>query len=362
MPWAGKFDEALKGCINKHRTLGRLLHYYGKDVREHTRGGAPNLFAKVEQGGLGIALPPGIEPGWTWYQRSLAHHLRHQLVERVNQSVTLGVDLNILVGLVPDFTFQPEIESPATPKPPAKASARWLRSYGRWRTNPVWQPCGQFEHRVKDLPADEPILLILPYNFHGSSLNHGGSTIVFRRPTWRRRERRKAGLLILRTFPGSSGGFAPPTKSSSEEHLLKVIAMRSWDGKKKQFTLSCCPASFHVATGIFHQDQWWLSCACALHFLATATRFTRMLSWCFTSTSYLFYPLPPMTPMFLSFLSVPPRYEYTLNSTSVKPADHHSVWPSRYRYIPNGTSAVYGVWGLYSSYLACPANSSIRNL
>ena len=28
MPWTGKFDEALKGCINKHRTLGRLLHYY----------------------------------------------------------------------------------------------------------------------------------------------------------------------------------------------------------------------------------------------------------------------------------------------------------------------------------------------
>ena len=190
MPWTGKFDEALKGCINKHRTLGRLLHYYGKDVREHTRGGALNLFAKVEQGGLGIALPPGIEPGWTWYQRSLAHHLRHQLVERVNQSVTLGVDLNILVGLPPDFTFQPEIESPAaasayaTPKPPAKASARWLRSYGRWRTNwslvPVWQPCGQFEHRVKDLAADEPTFL--SYS-HGSSLNHGGSTIVFRRPT-----------------------------------------------------------------------------------------------------------------------------------------------------------------------------------
>ena len=93
------------------------------------------------------------------------------------QSVALGVDLNILVGLPPDFTFQPQIESPAaasvyaTPKPPAKASARWLRSYGRWRTNwslvPVWQPCGQSEHRVKDLPADEPTFLSyqLPWEF-----------------------------------------------------------------------------------------------------------------------------------------------------------------------------------------------------
>ena len=39
MPWTGKFDEALQGCIKKHRTLGRLLHYYGNDVRAHTRGG-----------------------------------------------------------------------------------------------------------------------------------------------------------------------------------------------------------------------------------------------------------------------------------------------------------------------------------
>ena len=52
MPWTGKFDEALRGSINKHRALGRLLHYYGKDVRAHTRGSALNLFAKVEQGGL----------------------------------------------------------------------------------------------------------------------------------------------------------------------------------------------------------------------------------------------------------------------------------------------------------------------
>lgn len=45
-------------------------------------------------------------------------------MERINQTVTLGVDLNILVGLPPDFEFQPEAESPAvasvhaTPKPP----------------------------------------------------------------------------------------------------------------------------------------------------------------------------------------------------------------------------------------------------
>ena len=45
---------------------------------QNTRGGALNLFARVEQGGLGITCPPGIEPGWTWYQQSLAHHRRHQ--------------------------------------------------------------------------------------------------------------------------------------------------------------------------------------------------------------------------------------------------------------------------------------------
>ena len=77
MPWTGKFDETLSGSINKHGTLGRLLHYYGNVVRAHTRG-ALNLFARVEQGGLGISCPPGIEPGWTWYQQSLAHQLSHQ--------------------------------------------------------------------------------------------------------------------------------------------------------------------------------------------------------------------------------------------------------------------------------------------
>ena len=90
MPWAGKFGEALSGSINKRRTLGMTF--------VHIPGGALNLFARVEQGGLGISCPPGIEPGCTWYQQSLAHHLRHELVERVNQTVTLGVDLNVLVG------------------------------------------------------------------------------------------------------------------------------------------------------------------------------------------------------------------------------------------------------------------------
>ncbi len=162
-------------CLSKRRTLGRLLHYYGNDVKAHTRGGALILFARVEQGGLGITCPPGIEPGWTWYQQSLAHHLRHQLFEVVNQTVSLGEDLNVLVGLPPDFQFQPELDCPEvasvyeTPKPPAKASARWNRDFGRWKTNwslvPKWQPCGQYEHRVRDLPADEPSFLSYQLSF-----------------------------------------------------------------------------------------------------------------------------------------------------------------------------------------------------
>ena len=63
MPWTGKFQEALNGCCNAKRTLGRLLRFYGNDVKAHSMGGRLNLFARVEQGGLGVTCPPGIEPG-----------------------------------------------------------------------------------------------------------------------------------------------------------------------------------------------------------------------------------------------------------------------------------------------------------
>ena len=44
----------------------------GKILRPYTFNGTLNLFARVEQGGLGVRRPPGIEPGWTYYQKSLA--------------------------------------------------------------------------------------------------------------------------------------------------------------------------------------------------------------------------------------------------------------------------------------------------
>ena len=92
MPWAGKFGEALSGSINKRRTLGMTFVHI-------PAGGCTELICPSRARWIGyISCPPGIEPGCTWYQQSLAHHLRHELVERVNQTVTLGVDLNVLVG------------------------------------------------------------------------------------------------------------------------------------------------------------------------------------------------------------------------------------------------------------------------
>lgn len=82
-----------------------------------------HLFARVEQGGLGISSPPGIDPGWTHYQQSLAHHLRHKIIDTVNQTSSH------------DFEFCRELdEIPcrnvySTPRPPAKAMARWNRSF-----------------------------------------------------------------------------------------------------------------------------------------------------------------------------------------------------------------------------------------
>ena len=61
------------------------------------------------------------------------------------------------------------LESPL--RPAAKQSARWRRDFGRWKTSwslvPVSQPCGRYEHRVRDLPADEPQFLSyqLPWEF-----------------------------------------------------------------------------------------------------------------------------------------------------------------------------------------------------
>lgn len=126
MPWTGKFEEAPNGALNSKRTMARLLDFYGADVRAHTLGGTLNLFVRVEQGGLGIKRPPGIEPGWTFYQQSFAHHLRHKLLNAVEETRNLGSDLNCLLDLPADFTFPVEYtDLPvrhvySTPKPPAK--------------------------------------------------------------------------------------------------------------------------------------------------------------------------------------------------------------------------------------------------
>ena len=148
--------------------MARLLDFYGADVRAHTLGGTLNLFARVEQGGLGISRPPGIEPGWTYFQQSLAHHLRHKVLSAVSETKSLGSGLNCLLDLPADFEFCAEYEELpvrhvySSPKPPAKASARWM-SYEKWSTQwtlaPVTLPCRQYEYRIRDLPADEPTFL-----------------------------------------------------------------------------------------------------------------------------------------------------------------------------------------------------------
>ena len=169
MPWTGKFQEALNGALNPKRTMARLLKFYGRDVKAHTLNGPLNLFARVEPGGLGIRRPPGIEPGWTHYQQSLAHHLRHKILDAVSATRTLGPELNVMLDLPEDFEFpieQPDIPVRnvyATPKPPARASARWNRSFPKWSTQwslvPITQPCRQNEYRLRDLPSDEPTFL-----------------------------------------------------------------------------------------------------------------------------------------------------------------------------------------------------------
>ena len=69
-----------------------------------------------------------------------------------------------------------------------------------------------------------------------------------------------------------------------------------------------------------HQDHWWLSCACALHFLAIQLFHSDDVVILNTSLVQLFY----FHSTFLllsstSFPSMSPRHEYTLNDTSTMP-------------------------------------------
>ena len=111
----------------------------------HTKGGRLNLFAKVEQGGLGISLPPGIEPGWTWFQKALAHHLRHKDFNFFEEcEVSLGAEMNSLLGLPEDFVFKKETEEPpcqstyVTPRPAARSMTMIVYLTLTWR-NPIWR-------------------------------------------------------------------------------------------------------------------------------------------------------------------------------------------------------------------------------
>ena len=86
-------------------------------------------------------------------------------------------------------------------------------------------------------------------------------------------------------------------------------------------------------SAVSHQDQWWSSCACALHLLARETVHSD------AQPNHLLLPTPYLcvtrTYPILSFLlsPAPPRHECILNGTW----RCHRTFPvaSRYRYIPN---------------------------
>ena len=151
---------------------------------------------------MGIKRPPGIEPGWTFYQPSLAHHLRHKVLNAVDETRSLGFDLNIVFWIFqPTSRLQSSTHMPvrhvySTPKPPAKATARWNRSYEKWSKQwtlaPITLPCRQNEYRIRGLPSEEPTFLSyqLPWEFTD------GRRFFFRLPKEHLRAARKClGLL-----------------------------------------------------------------------------------------------------------------------------------------------------------------------
>ena len=108
-------------------------------------------------------------------------------------------------------------------------------------------------------------------------------------------------------------------------------------------------------SAVSHQDQWWSSCACALHLLATRDGSLGC------STYHLLLTTPSLCvtrtyPILSSLLSpAPPRHEYILNGTWRR----HRTFPvaSRYRYIPNTLGRKRLRWPLPFPACVHPFNS-----
>ena len=106
-----------------------------------------------------------------------------------------------------------------------------------------------------------------------------------------------------------------------------------WTGDHKQTPRRLRRDRLRFTSAVSHQDQWWSSCACALHLLARETVHSD------AQPNHLLLPTPYLcvtrTYPILSFLlsPAPPRHEYILNGTW----RCHRTFPvaSRYRYIPN---------------------------
>ena len=138
MPWTGKFQECFERlCQSKAYAWPAPPLLRKRCVVPHERR-LLNLFAKVEQGGLGISLPPGIEPGWTWFQKALSHHLRHKVFNFFEEcEVSLGAEMNSLLGLPEDFVFKKETEEPRARVPTLRQDLQ-LAVWRNWSSSSWW--------------------------------------------------------------------------------------------------------------------------------------------------------------------------------------------------------------------------------
>ena len=253
MPWTGKFQECLNGCVNPKRTLCRLLHFYGNDVWSHTKGGRLNLFAKVEQGGLGISLPPGIEPGWTWFQKALAHHLRHKVFNFFEEcKVSLGAEM-IFSAYPKTLRSRRKLKNPRAKVPMLLPDL--LRAV--WRDGTVILARGKrsgpsFLERSHVANSSTEWRIVQRTNPTSSVISCRGrrrivdvSTIDCPLLLLRQHRRRRDALRILHTFLGSYGEYAHPMNCRSSRIGLTENCNSSRVGKKavlmpKKFIVCPC--------------------------------------------------------------------------------------------------------------------------
>jgi len=92
LPLAERLQRVLEGANNKARIWNRLKHYYCEDLKKWTQEGKYNVFATLQQGGLGVEKPDIVPNQFTKYQRRFAGWMR-KTQDKMSTEQEAGLEL-----------------------------------------------------------------------------------------------------------------------------------------------------------------------------------------------------------------------------------------------------------------------------